>query len=202
MFEAICKMTTGCRPKVLEQTIQLAVEIAREGREGRKIGTIFALGDEEAVLRESRPLILDPLQGHPPEVKKIFDFNMRETTKELAQLDGAFVISADGTILSAARHLNADSAGISLPLGLGSRHVASAAITLSTRAVAVVVSTSSVVRVFARGQIVAEIIPEIWMLSRESIQIEGPYVESKIGGLQIVARNDLDETEESKPNSS
>ena len=202
MFETICKMTTGCRPKVLEQTIQLAVEIAREGREGRKIGTIFVLGDEEAVLRESRPLILDPLQGHPPEVKKIFDFNMRETTKELAQLDGAFVISADGTILSAARHLNADSADISLPLGLGSRHVASAAITLSTRAVAVVVSTSSVVRVFARGQIVAEIIPEIWMLSRESIQIEGPYVESKIGGLQIVARNDLDETKESKPNSS
>ena len=196
MFEAICKMTTGCQPRVLEQTIQLAVEIAREGREGRKIGTIFVLGDEEAVLRESRPLILDPLQGHPPEVKKIFDFNMRETTKELAQLDGAFVISADGTVLSAARHLNADSVGISLPLGLGSRHVASAAITLSTRAVAVVVSTSSVVRVFARGQIVAEIIPEIWMLSRESIQIEGSYVESKIGGLQIVARNDLDETEE------
>ena len=202
MFEAICKMTTGCRPKVLEQTIQLAVEIAREGREGRKIGTIFVLGDEEAVLRESRPLILDPLQGHPPEVKKIFDFNMRETTKELAQLDGAFVISADGTVLSAARHLNADSVGISLPLGLGSRHVASAAITLSTRAVAVVVSTSSVVRVFARGQIVAEIIPEIWMLSRESIQIEGPYVEKKIAGLQIVARNDLDETKEPKPNSS
>jgi DNA integrity scanning protein DisA with diadenylate cyclase activity len=201
MFETICKMTTGCRPRVLEQTIQLAVEIAREGREGRKVGTIFILGDEEAVLKESRPLILDALQGHPPEVKKIFDFNMRETAKELAQLDGAFVISVDGTVLSAARHLNADSAGISLPLGLGSRHVASAAITLSTRAVAVVVSTSSVVRVFARGQIVAEIIPEIWMLSRESIQIEGPYVESKIGGLQIVARDHLDETEESNSNS-
>jgi len=202
MFEAICKMTADCQPKVLEQTIQLAVEIAREGREGRKIGTIFILGDEEAVLRESRPLILDPLQGHPPEVKKIFDFNMRETAKELAQLDGAFVISVDGIFLSAARHINSDSAGISLPLGLGSRHVASAAITLSTRAVAVVVSKSSVVRVFARGQIVAEIIPEIWMLSRESIQIDGPYVESKIGGLQIVARNDLDDTKESKPNSS
>ncbi len=201
MFEAICKMTTGCQPRVLEQTIQLAVEIAREGREGRKIGTIFVLGDEEAVLKESRPLILDPLQGHPPDVKKIFDFNMRETVKELAQLDGAFVISVDGTFLSAARHINADSKGIKLPLGLGSRHVASAAITLSTRAVAVVVSKSSVVRVFAQGRIVAEIIPEIWMLSRESIQIEGPYVEKKIAGLQIVARNDLDETKESKPNS-
>jgi diadenylate cyclase len=202
MFETICKMAADCQPRVLEQTIQLAVEIAREGREGRKVGTIFILGDEEAVLKESRPLILDPLQGHPLEAKKIFDFNMRETAKELAQLDGAFVISVDGTFLSAARHINADSTGIKLPLGLGSRHVASAAITLSTRAVAVVVSTSSVVRVFARGQIVAEIIPEIWMLSRESIQIEGPYVESKIGGLQIVARNDLDETKELKPNSS
>jgi diadenylate cyclase len=202
MFETICKVTTGCQPGVLEQTIQLAVEIAREGREGRKIGTIFVLGDEEAVLKESRPLILDPLQGHPQEVKKIFDFNMRETAKELAQLDGAFVISADGTILSAARHINADSTGVNLPLGLGSRHVASAAITLSTRAVAVVVSASSVVRVFTQGRIAAEIIPEIWMLSRESIQIEGPYVESKVGGLQIFARDHIDKINESTHDSS
>ncbi len=71
MFEAICKITPGCQPAVLEQTIQLAVEIAREGREGRKIGTMFIVGDEEHVLKESRPLILDPLQGHSLEVKSI-----------------------------------------------------------------------------------------------------------------------------------
>jgi diadenylate cyclase len=151
MFEDICKMTPGCQSKVLEQTLQLAVEIAREGREGREIGTVFMLGDEEAVLKESRPLILDPLQGHAPELKKIDDFNMRETAKELAQLDGAFVISADGTIISAARYLNADSTGINLPLGLGARHMAAAAIILATKAVAVVVSETSVVRVFGRG---------------------------------------------------
>jgi hypothetical protein len=34
---------------------------------------------------------------------------------------------------------------------------------------------------------IAEIIPEIWMLGRESIRIEGPYVESKAGDLRIVA---------------
>ena len=39
MFENICKMTEGCQLQVLEQTIQLAVEVAREGREGRKVGT-------------------------------------------------------------------------------------------------------------------------------------------------------------------
>ena len=48
MFETICKITTDCQPSVLEQTIQLAVEIAWEGREGREIGTIFVLGHEES----------------------------------------------------------------------------------------------------------------------------------------------------------
>jgi DNA integrity scanning protein DisA with diadenylate cyclase activity len=187
MFENLCQIVPGCHPDVLEKTIQLAVEIAREGREGRKIGTMFVLGDEEAVLGESRPLILDPLKGHRAEFKRIDDFNMRETAKELAQLDGAFVISADGTILSAARYLSADSTGIDLPLGLGTRHVAAAAMTRATSSVAVVVSESSVVRVFSQGQMMAEIIPEVWMLGRESFHIEGPYVESKAGDLHIVA---------------
>ena len=65
--------------------------LAREGREGRRIGTIFTLGDEEAVLARSRPLILDPMSGHPASSRHITDLNLRGTIKELAQLDGAFV---------------------------------------------------------------------------------------------------------------
>jgi diadenylate cyclase len=34
-------------------------------------------------------MILDPLYGHPHESKRIDDPNVRETLKELAQLDGA-----------------------------------------------------------------------------------------------------------------
>jgi len=202
MFEEICEVTPGCRSKTLEQTIQLAVEIAREGREGRKIGTMFILGDEETVLKQSRPLILDPVLGHPPELKKISDFNMRETAKELAQLDGAFVLSADGVVLSAARYINADSTGINLPLGLGARHMVAAAITQATKAVAVVVSESSVVRVFHRGKMVAEIIPEIWMLGRESIPLEEPYVERKTAGLRIVASESGDQADNANPDAS
>jgi DNA integrity scanning protein DisA with diadenylate cyclase activity len=189
-------MIDGCQSQVLEQTIQLAVEVAREGREGRKVGTIFVLGDEDAVMRKSSPLILDPLQGHPSESKKIEDVNMRETAKELSQLDGAFVVSADGTIISAARYLKADSTDVDLPLGLGTRHMAAAAMTLATDSVAVVVSVSSVVRVFNQGKIIGEVIPEIWMLGRESIQIEGPYVETKGGGLHVVACEPTDEAKE------
>lgn len=69
--------------------ILLAVEIAREGREGRKVGTMFVISDSEAVLQRSRPLILDPLWNHPGDKLNIESADMRETAKKLAQLDGA-----------------------------------------------------------------------------------------------------------------
>src|SRR5580698_3057035 len=96
MFESILCQVTEYDPEVLDSLIELAVEIAREGREGRRIGTLFTLGDEEAVLAKSRQLILNPLEGHPEEVRRIRDPNLRGTIKELAQLDGAFVVSSTG----------------------------------------------------------------------------------------------------------
>ena len=185
-FRQICGPKENCQAKVLEQTIQLAVEIAREGREGRKIGTLFVVADAKAVLKRSRPLILDPLYGHPPEKKRICDPDMRETVKELAQLDGAFVVDGNGIVLSATRYINASSRRIDLPLGLGSRHMAAASISRDTRAVAVVVSESSVVRVFDEGRLVSEIIPEIWLLGRTQLQISEPRAEQVVGDLRIV----------------
>ncbi len=55
MFESILCQITEYDPDVLESLIGLAVEIAREGREGRRVGTLFTLGDESAVLAKSRP---------------------------------------------------------------------------------------------------------------------------------------------------
>ena len=85
-----------CEPTVLESALELALEIAREGREGRRIGTLFTVGKADAVLAASRALILDPLAGHAPARTHINDPNLRGTMKELAQLDGAFVISESG----------------------------------------------------------------------------------------------------------
>jgi len=113
-------------------------------------------------------LILDPLKGHPDEDKRIDDPSVRETLKELAQLDGAFVISGDGVAVAACRYLSASAEGIELPLGLGSRHMAAASISRSTRTVSVVASESSMVRLFDDGVLVAEVVPEVWILREAS----------------------------------
>ncbi len=189
-LKQLCGSKVDCDVDTLEHTIQLAVEIAREGREGHKIGTLFVVSDERETLRRSRNLILDPLFGHPPEVKRISDPNMRETIKELAQLDGAFIVGGDGVVISAARYINASADGIELPLGLGSRHVAAASITRDTHAVAVVVSESSVVRLFNEGRLIAEIIPEIWLFSQESVKISGPCQENRVADLRIFSVRD------------
>jgi diadenylate cyclase len=44
MFESILCEVTEYAPDALESLIGLAVEIAREGREGRRVGTLFTLG--------------------------------------------------------------------------------------------------------------------------------------------------------------
>ena len=154
--------------QTVEEIVQLGVEIAREGREGRKIGTLFVVGDVEAVLSRSRSLLLDPLYGHADELLDVKRPEFRETVKELAQLDGAFVVDKHGTFVSAARYISVDPGTPFLP-GLGTRHAAAASITAETRSVAVVVSQSSIVRVYAQGEIRAEIVPELFLLSREGL---------------------------------
>src|SRR3712207_5430207 len=173
LLDEVCSERRGVNNRTLRMVVNLAVEIAREGREGRKIGTLFVVGDTEAVLEHSRPMILDPLYGHPHESKRIDDPNLRETLKELAQLDGAFVVSDEGVVLSAARYIDAVSNHLAVPLGLGSRHVAGAAVSSRTDAVAVVVSESSTVRMFDDGELVAEIVPELWLLGGYGSYLDG-----------------------------
>jgi len=179
--ESILCQVTDHDPEVLDSLIELAVEIAREGREGRRIGTLFTLGDEQAVLAESRSLILNPLEGHPESARHISDSNLRGTIKELAQLDGGFVVSSTGIMVAACQYLDAAASPIEIPLGLGSRHIAAAHISSATRAVGIVVSESSVVRMFCHGSPIGEIIPELWMLKRCDIQVGRPIGERDRG---------------------
>ncbi len=186
MFKSICQRVRRCDKKNLEPTIELAVEIAREGREGRRIGTLFTFGDADAVLARSRPLILDPLAGHPEQSRQIRDPNLRGTIKELAQLDGAFVVSDQGIVLSACRYLDAMASDVVLPFGMASRHLAGASVSQVTDAVAIVVSESSMVRVFDDGKLVAEIIPELWLMDHYNVQMSQPYQEERVGDLAVL----------------
>jgi hypothetical protein len=67
--------------------------------------------------------------------------------------------------------------------------MAAASITNETNAVAVVVSESSIVRVFDNGEIVSEIIPEIWLLSRYSLHLEGRYSERTDDNLTVISKD-------------
>jgi diadenylate cyclase len=145
--------------EVFEAVLNLAVELASQGREGKSVGTTFVIGDHEKVLQFSRQTIFNPFRGYPEEERHILHPQLRETLKEFSVLDGAFVIRADGVVLCAGRHLSAAlDSSVDLPRGLGSRHVAAAGITSVTEAVAIVISESTGdVRIFKDGAIFMEI---------------------------------------------
>ena len=185
-FRIICAKLRRCRKTILEPLLELAVEIAREGREGRRIGTLFTLGDAESVMAWSRPLILNPLEGHPGSIKRITSNNLWGTIKELAQLDGAFVVSDDGIFMAAGRYLDSNASDVEVPFGLGSRHIAAASITSATDATAIVVSESSIVRVFEHGALIAEIIPELWLFSRHELALRGRISKDQKRHIAIV----------------
>jgi hypothetical protein len=148
------------RPAVFERVLSLAGELGLEGREGRPVGALFALGDSDAVLDQSRQLVINPFHGYPEEQRNLLDPRLEETVKEFSALDGAFVVRGDGVILSAARYLVPPQGRPvePLPPGLGARHEAAAGITATTEAVALVVSQSTgTVSIFKGGRLVTDI---------------------------------------------
>ena len=146
-------------PQVVEALVSLAMAIGHEGFEGHPIGTILVLGDSTAVMEKSKQLTINPFGGISEDERNVLDPRIREALKNFAVLDGAFIIREDGVVLAAGRHLRVgEGAMIELPLGLGARHAAAAAITVDTKAVAISVSQSSgTVRIFKGGQAVLEL---------------------------------------------
>ena len=149
---------TGVGEEVFEAVIKIAIEISREGREGRPIGTAFLLGDSANVMARSRQLILNPFQGYKREERIITDPDIHNNIKEFAQLDGAFVVSGDGVVEAAGRYITIDTAMVKIQKGLGTRHSSVAAMTFATESIGIVVSQSGgVIRIFRHGKIVANV---------------------------------------------
>lgn len=147
-------ITEDVFPEVFGAVLNLALELAAQGREGRKVGTTFILGDHEKVMQLSRQMIINPFMGYPEEERNILNPDLKETIKEFSAIDGAFIVKDDGTLITAGRHLSAALDSKDFPQGLGSRHIAAAGITSVSRATAIVLSESSGnVSVFKDGKI-------------------------------------------------
>jgi len=165
----------------LKLVVDLAVEIGREGRESKPVGTMFVVGDTRKVLASSHPVGFDPVRGYNRRERNLDDPRVREGIKEIAQMDGAIIVSADGTVEAACRYVDASAATITLSKGLGARHWAAAAISRATKAVSVTVSESTgTVRIFQNGEVMLRIEsiqrrPMVW----KEFDYEPPSTESR-----------------------
>jgi diadenylate cyclase len=144
--------------RIFARVLQLALTLAAEGREGKPVGTIFVLGDTDRVIEHCRQLIANPFIGYAEAERNVLDPSMEESIKEFAKIDGAFIVRADGVILSAGTYITTSNISVALPRGLGSRHMAAASVTSVTDALAVALSESTrVVSLFRRGRRIAEL---------------------------------------------
>lgn len=183
LSEALAKLTTRDLQRLetqvplgtLRRVVDLAVEIGREGREGKAVGTLFVVGNHRKVLEMSHEQVHDPFRGYPRKERMIANTRVRESIKELAQIDGAFVISSDGAVMAAGRILDAPAEDLTLSKGLGARHWAAAAISKATKAIAIAVSESTgTVRIFQDGVVVLRIEPMDQAMKWQDVEIEPP----------------------------
>lgn len=138
---------------VFARVLQLATELAQEGREGKPAGAIFVLGDYGTVREYCHQLLINPFRGISESDRNVLDPGLEETVKEFSRIDGAFLIGGDGVIQSAGTYLRADVEVQDLPQGLGARHTAAAAITAVSASVAIAISESTKrISVFRQGR--------------------------------------------------
>jgi len=142
--------------------IDIALDIGALGREGKPVGTVFVIGDSEQVLENSHQAVFNPFRGYPRKERSLSSSEVVESLKELAQLDGAIIISKNGIVEAAGRNLDVSNVMTKSLRGLGSRHRAAAGITKRTNAVSIVVSeTNGRVTIFEGGRVVGTLEPLI-----------------------------------------
>ncbi len=159
-YSAADPLPSDVTPAVFERLLSLTSELGLEGREGRPVGTIFVIGDSDRVLAQSHQLVINPFHGYPEGERNILDPRLEETIKEFSAIDGAFIVRGDGVLLSAGRYL-APHAKLDAPLpqGLGTRHEAAAAITVTTSAISLCVSQSTgTISIFKQGRLITDIV--------------------------------------------
>jgi PAS domain S-box-containing protein len=151
---------TDVAEEVFDIIFHTAIQLGRGGRETRKIGTSFVIGDSEKVMAHSRQASINAFEGKVPSQRMVQDRGVVENMKNLALLDGAFVIDGSGFVHASSRHLLADITEIDIPEGFGTRHASVAAMTKITRSIGIVVSESGgTVTLFLAGRLEKQIEP-------------------------------------------
>ena len=137
--------------EVLTQLMKLARHLGGRGREGHAVGALFAIGALPSLRKHSTALVLNPFKGHPSEKRTILDEENHETLAEFAWLDGAILFNREGIASDAGRYIQVPS-GISPKAGEGGRHLAARAISQLSEGLAICVSSSGTITLYANGR--------------------------------------------------
>lgn len=166
--------------KTIKAVVDLAAQIGREGREGKPVGTLFVVGDTRKVLDHSNDSGVDPFRGYNKTHRNLLDAKVQDDAKEIAQLDGAFIVNGDGVIERSRQMLEVSHEDLKMTKGLGARHWAAAAITRKTKAISVVVSQSTgTVRLYQDGLLVMRIEPMDKAVKWQEFAFEPPQSQTE-----------------------
>lgn len=164
-MKQLIECTEMADTKVIRSVLNISLQIACQGREGKTVGSAFIIGDSDEVLRRSHQLVMNPFEGQTKENCDIVNPKTWETVKSFAQIDGVFVITDIGIIRAAGRYLDINAKDIPVEKGLGGRHASAAAITRDTETIAVTVSESGgIIRVYKDGMEIVKIEPDIMLV--------------------------------------
>ena len=141
----------GVEIEVLNRLIELAQEIGGKGREGHDVGALFALGNIQKLRKHSTALVLNPFKGHPADKRSILEDKNLETLAEFAWLDGAIFFNKEGIASDAGRYIQVPP-NIPAKSGEGGRELAARGISSLTDSIAVSISTSGRITMYAKGR--------------------------------------------------
>jgi DNA integrity scanning protein DisA with diadenylate cyclase activity len=149
--QQIEKLQNLGRTRELARLVEIALRLATEEQEGNPIGTIFALGDKDELAACLRQLVPNLCEGQRKGTCSIHAPESFETIRELAALDGAFLVNEDGVTESVGTYLTA-------PEEETTELAAATLLTSKTDATCIVVSASSgIVSVFDGGKAILAI---------------------------------------------
>jgi len=144
--------------ELLEKIFELGTKIVREGKEGFPAGALFIIGDMNRVLNRTTESVQNPLEGQADDKNNIKHEENWNTIKEFAMLDGALILDKFGNPVAAGRYvIFKDDSDIRVQDGLGGRHLAASYITDKTDAVAMVVASEGIIRIYNDGQNIYEV---------------------------------------------
>ena len=148
---AALSIELGIELEVLTKAMELARHIGSRGREGHSVGALFAIGSLPQLRKYSTRLVLNPFKGHDPNKRSIMLQENHETLAEFAWLDGAIFFNRDGIASDAGRYIQVP-AGTQPKYGEGGRHLAARAISQLAGCLAICISSSGKITLYANGK--------------------------------------------------